>query len=558
MSDFVGNLLLTSIICSLLVLIVLAVSPRFNKYTVKWRYVVFILLAIKLLLPMQLYPADNAIVIPMAGESELLPSEVTSDKFNVNNSPNSVKENEVGQNVVNQSTNTDEASFEKIESATIANVIYTVLFTIWLVGFVGFSCFYVFIYFYHRQNLDRWSSNITDENILNILEEEKASLGITKNIILKSCKKINTPMTFGFRHLSIIFPNSEYSYESIRHIFRHELTHQKRHDIYVKVLLIATKCLHWFNPVVPMMVNRAYDDMEILCDEMVVANMEKAQRIEYNETILSIAKSKAEEVAGKNILFAFYFVEKETNLKERVKNVMVMRKRKQGYQIVALAMAIIAGSCLISCGKNTEKGTSVEAKKVFEKIQEEGSYHNSMLLTAVTLHNTYDEDVKEENRYYWRSIGIALSAANRNESSFEDYDMALVNDTDKGQAYYVVEPKLVEAIGQVFVGSILEPNSIPLDVPEFAYQETGTTYPYVIEYKEDEKKYYAAYGELGSVYFVDCEYKINDNDTMTITGKYTRAENNSDEYLIANYEITVAYNPANEIYGFRIVDVKEV
>lgn len=394
MNNFIGNLLLTSVICSAMVLIVFAVSPLLKKYTKKWRYVVFILIAIKLLMPMPFYTAENAIVIPMARQASSTTSNITNNEVNKNIG----KENLVNQNMQQVENTAEDSKVEQVKNNTVTNsdnqsaisknvksettgnilvsflsnidmnVVYTVLFIIWCVGVVGFSFFYIFMYFYHRKTLNRWSNNVTDENILMILAEEKERLGIKKDIVIKKCKRINTPMTLGFRHLSIILPYTEYSCECIRYIFRHELTHQKRYDIYAKVLFIATKCLHWFNPIIPKMVNKAYDDMEILCDEMVVADMQQEQRIQYNETILSIAKAKDGDVTGKNILFAFCFVEKESNLKERVKNIMIMGKRKKGYQIVALAMAIIvAGSCFISCGVKKEK----TAKDIYNKYIKE-------------------------------------------------------------------------------------------------------------------------------------------------------------------------------------------
>lgn len=380
MSDFIGNLLLTSIICSVIVLTIFALSPLLKKYTKKWRYVVFILIAIKLLMPMPLYTARNAIVIPITGqESYVISNETDKNEIKENttklNNQQAVKASNDKSQVENMKNNTvtsnDKSATSKNTKSEIAentltsfmanvdvDVVYMFVFIIWCVGVVGSSFFYIFMYFYHRKNLNRWSSKVTDKNILAILEEEKETLGISKNIELKKCKKINTPMTLGFRYLSIVLPNTEYSMESIRYIFRHELTHQKRRDIYVKVLFMVAKCFHWFNPVIPKMVNRAYDDMEILCDDMVVADMEEKQRIQYNETILSIAKSKAKEVTGKNILFAFCFVEKESNLKERVKNIMIMGKRKKGYQIIVMTMAVIVlASCFISCGVSKEKMT---------------------------------------------------------------------------------------------------------------------------------------------------------------------------------------------------------
>lgn len=217
----------------------------------------------------------------------------------------------------------------------------------------------------------------------------------------------------------------------------------------------------------------------------------------------------------------------------------------------------IAGVTVEEIAKASETGTSKEAMAVFEKIQNDESNAGALFLNAVAINANFSTEIENEAwYYYWKSASWALSSITY-EKDFEGYEVQVVEDTEKGETYFIAEPKVIDTLARVFTGTYLPPTAIPYEHPEFAKQKPGTySYPYMITYIEDEDKYYVRHGELGSEYFTDCTYEVNDNDTMTITGKYTASESNPDEHLIATYEITVGYDSDNEIYGFTILDVK--
>ena len=66
---------------------------------------------------------------------------------------------------------------------------------------------------------------------------------------------------------------------TLKMIFRHELVHVMRHDLWYKLLLVAVSTVHWFNPIIHWMVRAADRDLEISCDERVTRQKDKAFRI---------------------------------------------------------------------------------------------------------------------------------------------------------------------------------------------------------------------------------------------------------------------------------------
>ena len=80
---------------------------------------------------------------------------------------------------------------------------------------------------------------------------------------------------------TLLLPEMELTAEQLSLVFRHELIHYRRRDIWYKLLLMLANAIHWFNPMVWLMVHAADRDLELSCDEAVVAGRDEAYREEY-------------------------------------------------------------------------------------------------------------------------------------------------------------------------------------------------------------------------------------------------------------------------------------
>lgn len=94
------------------------------------------------------------------------------------------------------------------------------------------------------------------------------------------------PMLIGFMKPMIILPERSYSQQELLLILRHELVHHRQHDLWYKLVLLAANAVHWFNPLVYLLIGQANRDVEQVCDEKVVANQDMAYRKAYSMTIL--------------------------------------------------------------------------------------------------------------------------------------------------------------------------------------------------------------------------------------------------------------------------------
>jgi hypothetical protein len=121
-------------------------------------------------------------------------------------------------------------------------------------------------------------------------------------------------------------------------IFRHELTHYKRRDLWRKLALTALRCLYWYNPAVHLMARQINIDMETVCDGMATQGMDITGRKEYGHLILRMAGSPAQSALTTHISGGAIL------LKQRINNILNGNgngKRKGGRVFLAAAAAVL-------------------------------------------------------------------------------------------------------------------------------------------------------------------------------------------------------------------------
>ena len=140
-------------------------------------------------------------------------------------------------------------------------------------------------------------------------------------------------------------------------IFRHELIHWRRKDLWYKLLLLAARSIHWCNPPVWWMAKRAERDLEISCDSMAVQGRDAAYRKAYGLMILQEAERSIEKQAA----LTTCFTDGKRALQERLVEIMNQSKRKKGMALVSVMLVLtLTCGCLISCGKDEKASESTQ------------------------------------------------------------------------------------------------------------------------------------------------------------------------------------------------------
>jgi len=133
--------------------------------------------------------------------------------------------------------------------------------------------------------------SLTDQRILDLLEDCKAEMGIRTILGVVATDKVKSACLFGFVRPRLLLPKGmieALNREELRYVFLHELGHLKRHDIWLGWLMSILQVLHWFNPFVCLAFYRMRVDRELACDALVLARTQPDESKNYGRTIVSL------------------------------------------------------------------------------------------------------------------------------------------------------------------------------------------------------------------------------------------------------------------------------
>lgn len=103
-----------------------------------------------------------------------------------------------------------------------------------------------------------------------------------------------TPALVGVVQPCILLPEDweeRFDEDSLRHVLLHELQHIKNHDLIWNWAAVAVQALHWFNPLVWLVVSRFQADRELRCDAGALALLSPTERLGYGHTLLRIQET---------------------------------------------------------------------------------------------------------------------------------------------------------------------------------------------------------------------------------------------------------------------------
>lgn len=146
------------------------------------------------------------------------------------------------------------------------------------------------------------------------------------------CDVVSSPFIMGVIWPQIYLP-LHLSDEQRTMALLHERCHIGRHDHQAKVLAVILRCIYWFHPLVWAAFHYMSADMEMSCDEMVLERMGSAMKEDYGECLLAFAVKGS----GMTGITAFG----ESSVKKRIRNVLNYHKRGVFSGIGAAVLCIV-------------------------------------------------------------------------------------------------------------------------------------------------------------------------------------------------------------------------
>ncbi len=340
-----SNILYMAGMASFVAIVVLVLRKIFDqKISPKWKLTMWILLLISLILPFRFTLYSN------------------------------------NHNFYTVSTMIDK--IDDVKNALATSSLGRILTILWLSGILVLGIFY-FISSW-RMKIKIGKEEIKEEIILKIWEQAKEEIGVKKKIkLIKQNTKI-TPCIYGILHPKILLTEEilEKPEEVLKHVLMHELSHEKRKDVFVNKILLLITIAYWFNPFFWFCFQQIRQDMELKADELVLSKLPKQQEKEYAKSLVSILPISQEEKMTSRLL---YVTDGKKNMERRIKMIKLSKQFKEYKTLIGvttLVLTLCIGILIFTQIKPKQEEETFNTIKYFEtpdrivyKIKGEDKYY---------------------------------------------------------------------------------------------------------------------------------------------------------------------------------------
>ncbi len=152
--------------------------------------------------------------------------------------------------------------------------------------------------------------------------------------------RIASPFVLGLirPHIYLPFTMAE---SDIDYVLAHERAHIARRDHLTKPFGYLLLSLHWYNPVMWIAYVLFCRDVEFACDEKVIKGLNREQRADYSQSLLSCSVSHG-RIAACPLAFG------EIGVKERVKRVLNYKKPAFWVVLAVVVAGVILAVCFLT------------------------------------------------------------------------------------------------------------------------------------------------------------------------------------------------------------------
>ena len=431
MSEFIKILLSLSVSGALLLLLILGLKPLYkNKFSKRWQYYIWIVVALRFLLP---FTPDTTIIGSLFEKFD-----TTAITNEIPTSPNVPVPADTG-NSKAEPTQTN----REITTAAMREPFnkYVCLFFIWSALALVLFVRKVTVYQGFIQYIKAGNKEVSDIKILNLLSDCEEKLNIKTRVELSCNPLIASPMLIGFFRPRIILPVGELEDKELSYIFVHELTHYKQRDMFYKWLIQIIVCVHWFNPFVYLLEKEVNKSCELSCDEKVLSVLDDKAKREYGDTLISFLKSSN---LYKSSLASVTLTEGAEQLKERLGAIMKFRKKSKVVIAITTIFTVAVCVCFFVTGAYAAPSANSKEKNLMPDAVP--NVENNKGYTYVQRGFYSDSYIIEMG---WNlSDTISKEYTNSKEITLEDNSVIKVY-FDENTVDYLNDSNAISAIGKL-------------------------------------------------------------------------------------------------------------
>lgn len=154
------------------------------------------------------------------------------------------------------------------------------------------------------------------------------------------CETVSSPFVLGILKPKIYLPYTMDG-NNLDHVVAHEMAHIKRKDHWWKPLGFLLLTVYWFNPLMWVAYILLCRDIELACDEKVIAELGNEQRADYTQALVACAVNRR-MIAACPLAFG------EIGVKDRVKSILNYRKPTLWIIVTAVVVCIVVAVCFLT------------------------------------------------------------------------------------------------------------------------------------------------------------------------------------------------------------------
>ena len=315
------------------------------------------------------------------------------------------------------------------------------LLALWIAGAVVLTEYHVIGFLNIREWFRRYSRHCTDEQLCAKLAAVCDAYCVKTVPQIFICGNISSPMLLGYRHTILLMPDSPYTEAELTMIFCHEMQHKKSGDLWYKLLLMFVCDLYWFNPVMWLMKKLAYQDVECVCDTLVMRRLSAEEQKTYGMTVLkNMAKNRVRDIVYGTSIFTG-----KRAARRRFENMYTIKNR-WGYLVLGtLAAAGLAGSSMwVFAGQIKNESDTLR------NVLEAGVYANQQIRAALEG----AQSVQQEKNAAMPVFRVEDMDILHWKGAFELSDYYITNKVVVDNRYYIDENKVLWGAGRNEYGQL--------------------------------------------------------------------------------------------------------
>lgn len=209
------------------------------------------------------------------------------------------------------------------------------------------------------------------------------------------CETVSSPFVLGILKPKIYLPYSMDG-NNLNHVVAHEQAHIKRKDHWWKPLGFLLLTIYWFNPLMWVAYILLCRDIELACDEKVIAELGNEQRADYTQALVACAVNRR-MIAACPLAFG------EVCVKDRVKSIMNYRKPTFWIIAVTLVVCVVVAVCFLTdpnpsreFSMNGDNVSDLNPEAIVERIMDIENIDNGSVYT-----NSNNFSIQVDSDFNW-------------------------------------------------------------------------------------------------------------------------------------------------------------